>query len=603
MSIFGQTATTKPAQPTADLTYYIFIGVILFILILLSVLSAWLYIDSYDIKTALNTIIDNIPFLNLLHINLNDHYYVFSNKLELILNVSSVVSATITTVIISQLYFNESNSLSSEIYITGRKLLSNNDAIKMFIKKMNEEKKWGLRGLALIQTTDNQKLEISEDRETRHILIAGSIGGGKTTVMRNYIDEAINRKDKCLILDNKSDFTKTLRNEFILIAPWDSRGAAWDVASDIQTRHDAKSFAAATIEVSEKDPLWGNAARAILEAMIIRAQKENSKNWDFGFITDIMIAGDSEIQQTVKRYTPEYSALVADMQSKTTQSIMINLIAFMKPIFNLADAYSRCKTQEKFSFRSWLLDEENRQTVVIQGNGAHSELQRALTQAIFAYITRVITSPEITDVRANKRRIQIFCDEFVQFGKIEDFGTLIEIGRSKGVRIVLGVQDISQLRKIYGQETTQTWLSSLGTYIICRINGQETAEYFSKIFGNKRVKTYQPSVSLQQSAAGGNQRTDQWIEQELPVFRTDEFSRLLNVNEKGVQVAVFTSDDFVYLIRAKHLSESQKHERRAATKAARWTQVGWPSSEDLIIANEKQKNKENFDETLDEITS
>jgi type IV secretory pathway VirB4 component len=43
------------------------------------------------------------------------------------------------------------------------------------------------------------------EREARHFLILGSVGGGKTQTMLHMIDEALVRGDGVLALDTKGD--------------------------------------------------------------------------------------------------------------------------------------------------------------------------------------------------------------------------------------------------------------------------------------------------------------------------------------------------------------------------------------------------------------
>src|SRR5262249_50270100 len=55
------------------------------------------------------------------------------------------------------------------------------------------------RGVALVPS-----IPLSRDRETRHFLILGSVGG-ETQTMLHLIIEAISRDDSVLVLDTKGD--------------------------------------------------------------------------------------------------------------------------------------------------------------------------------------------------------------------------------------------------------------------------------------------------------------------------------------------------------------------------------------------------------------
>src|SRR5690606_4758763 len=66
---------------------------------------------------------------------------------------------------------------------------------------------------------------ISLDRETRHALLLGSIGGGKTQAALPILLAAIERDDRVIVHDMKGDFTAGLPGDPLIVAPWDRRSA------------------------------------------------------------------------------------------------------------------------------------------------------------------------------------------------------------------------------------------------------------------------------------------------------------------------------------------------------------------------------------------
>ena len=67
------------------------------------------------------------------------------------------------------------------------------------------------------------KVPMSLDRKSRHFLVWGSTGAGKTTAMLLLMLGAIHRGDKTLILDTKGDLTSKLPYYGGMIAPHDAR--------------------------------------------------------------------------------------------------------------------------------------------------------------------------------------------------------------------------------------------------------------------------------------------------------------------------------------------------------------------------------------------
>lgn len=86
------------------------------------------------------------------------------------------------------------------------------------------------------------------------------------------------------------------------------------------------------------------------------------------------------------------------------------------------------------------------------------------------------------------RRIWQILDEAASFGRIQSLEHSITKGRKSGLRTVLGVQSVAQLRTIYGEDRTETILGSLNSAVIFGTQDPDTAEYLSKRIGDAEVE-------------------------------------------------------------------------------------------------------------------
>src|SRR5262249_34530243 len=113
--------------------------------------------------------------------------------------------------------------------IRGARLRAGTAGLKAFARACANECKVHGHGVALVPP-----IPLSRDRETRHFLILGSVGGGKTQTMLHLIIEAISRDDSVLVLDTKGDMMAALPGDPgpLLVAPHDQRSLVWDVAAD-----------------------------------------------------------------------------------------------------------------------------------------------------------------------------------------------------------------------------------------------------------------------------------------------------------------------------------------------------------------------------------
>ncbi len=358
-------------------------------------------------------------------------------------------------------------------HIKGRRLLIGERALQYLVKRSDQECKQGREGIAMYPSF---KWRLSIDRETRHIMIIGSSGSGKTQITIPLIRAAIRRNDRMVVYDVKGDFTQWMPKH-ILLAPWDARSHAWDVAKDCRNANDARQLAARLIPPGH-DPVWHNSARQILTAILIKLQTEMGTTWGWQDLFLATCLSTPDLLSIVQKYVPE-AIHILSAPGKTTQSVLINFGSNMSLVSDLAKAWGNKPASQRFSFREWLSNGKTpNRIVVIQGSGDHEELAQAFTQGIIALITGFINSPGFPD--SKHRRIWFFFDEFPQIGELKQAAPLLAVGRSKGIRVVLTAQDIHQIKAIYGDDIASTWISSVGTFIITQIKGGSTANFIAK---------------------------------------------------------------------------------------------------------------------------
>jgi hypothetical protein len=76
----------------------------------------------------------------------------------------------------------KSTTPDKEIQLEGRKLIEGEEAIDKWFEVMDKEESWGGEGILICETPNGDQLTISEDRETKHTIIMGGTGAGKTTI-------------------------------------------------------------------------------------------------------------------------------------------------------------------------------------------------------------------------------------------------------------------------------------------------------------------------------------------------------------------------------------------------------------------------------------
>ncbi len=371
------------------------------------------------------------------------------------------------------------------------------------------------------------------DMWTRHMLIVGSVGSGKSTALKPLIAKVVASGERALIFDPKGEFTKGFCRPGI-VAPWDARSLAWDVAKDMRNVGDMRRFAAAMVRESS-DPMWSNAARQLLVGFMAYLQATRGDDWGWRELAEMGAAPQAAILPIMEEHHPE-AARAVERASVTTQGILINLASFMSPVNDLAQAWGDAPKSGRVSFVEWTHGRDKRAQIILQGHGAYPDLAKSCLEGIVGAVAAIVNSVEMDDDPS--RKIWIIADESAQMGKVP-IRTLFDVGRSRGVRCVIACQDLGQLEEIHGPQTVKALVSMAGTLLLGQLMPGETSEQICKVLGSREVERANVSASAGGSGSGRS-TTLSFSRDELALYKPSELaSRLgLTPDGRGVRMAL-----------------------------------------------------------------
>ena len=422
----------------------------------------------------------------------------------------SIVTAVITLSAAIAFALALRSDRASHRVVRGRHLLTGNDACCAFKRSAKHEAHQSGKGLDLLPG-----LAVSRDRETRHWLVWGSVGAGKTQTMLHLILAAIARGDGVLVIDVKGDMTATLPGDPLLIAPQDQRSLIWDVARDCRTKQDARELAARLIPDSQ-DPMWSDAAREIVVVCLSALQATKGDRWTWRDLHDLGTGSAESLLALAQRFHIDAVRLLENPDSRTTQSILSTFQAHMHVVAALSEAWAD-GSNRRFSISEWLHSPTPYRPVILQHDPRYPGLSSIWIGGMLALLASAVGSPSLTESR--DRRIWIFADEFPQLPRLNNFSTFLDLGRSKGVIAVICAQDLAQLRATYGQQRADAWVGMIGTKIITRLNAGRGAEEASHLIGDQEIEREERSETV----AGGKSS--------VTTMRRREFRRVITADE------------------------------------------------------------------------
>jgi hypothetical protein len=148
---------------------------------------------------------------------------------------------------------------------------------------------------------------------------------------------------------------------------------------------------------------------------------------------------------------------------------------------------------------------------------------------------------------------------------MDHFSTLLDVGRSKGIRVVLGAQDLSQIRKTYGPDQANAWIGMIGTHIITRMNLGESAEMTSRLLGKQTVEVERKSETW---THGQRSTTKTPVNETQDVMTPSELSDHLGVTKNGIRALMVGPGQHAYDVDIPFLDLP---EQRPASVPADWT--------------------------------
>jgi hypothetical protein len=346
-------------------------------------------------------------------------------------------------------------------------------------------------------------LDLPPSRWSRHLLIVGSVGSGKSQIILPLIEQIIAANHKAIIFDSKGEVT-TAFPEPLLISPWDARSAIWSIGDDIATRDDAAVFAATFIPETPKNPFFATAAQMLLTGIVWSLQSEHGRSWGWRELSEFLMVPPAELHARLLPTYPE-AAHFLDPAVRSAGDVYATLIGGTRIIRQLADAWGDPThpdgtPRRRLSLRAWARDDyRSRKRQLILQAGPNAQLTSAYVGAMLNVLVSRIVSPELRD--DPERSLFFVLDELSSLGKV-NIAPLIDRGRSKGVMAILGLQDIAQLRAVYGPELAQAIPSMVATHVICQISPGETRDALAAMIGKRRVAVFETTTTT----TGGSAR-------------------------------------------------------------------------------------------------
>ena len=357
--------------------------------------------------------------------------------------------------------------------------------------------------------------ELPLDAATQHFMVTGSTGSGKTTVIRLLMKSILptikkeGRTKRALVYDGKREYVSFIYDlephaDVIIFNPFDVRSFAWDISSDVTTARHANAIASILIpeEPNSQQRFFPDAAKSLLATIMIalaRRKQDDGKPWT---LRDVILALRSAKRM---RALVEPFDLIKDMAApylndeKVMPAIISTLATKLNPFEVVAALWERAIAKGRtMSLKNWLTTES---ILVLGSSPSNRASLDPINQVIFKRLSDLILDSK--DTRSNLT--WLFMDEVREAGKLEGLSSLLNQGRSKGLAVVLGFQEIEGMENIYNEKVAGEIFGQCAHKTFLRTNSQKTAQWIQSHCGE--LQQIEPQYSISDTSGPQGSRT------------------------------------------------------------------------------------------------
>ncbi len=315
--------------------------------------------------------------------------------------------------------------------------------------------------------------------EQSHVMLTGTTGTGKTTLIRQLVAQAIERGDRCVLFDLTGHYMSAFydpERDFVLNLN-DARCESWSLFNDCESRSEFVNAATALIPADHGSDggFWEKAARTLFVEMCDNLKKKG-KGTNRYLSDELLKASLKKIYESLKGTVAD--PLISPDAAKMAQSIRAVLNAHAESIRFLPE------DGDPFSIKDWIKRDDGKASILfITAQYVHLDMSKSL----LTLWMNIAINTLMTLRHSRQLRMWFIFDELAALHKLPALERGLQTARSFGGAFVLGLHNFAGLRIPYGDDGARNIISLTNTKIMLRTTDRDTAEECSRLIGFRKV--------------------------------------------------------------------------------------------------------------------
>lgn len=363
-----------------------------------------------------------------------------------------------------------------------------------------------LVNIPCFQEGERFTLQLGEETLSKHILLIGGIGSGKTNLLYYIVDaikEKMTKNDIMLIFDTKGDYiSKFFRaDRDVVIAnsiKYTGMTKKWNIYREIaidgfedkhineNTREIINSLFKPVLEKNQSQPFFPLAASDLLASILIAQIRIGRDDTQFKrtFFNNLALSNyinrlNIEELSVLFRPFPDLAAslsYVGDGSSDQALGVLAELQAIIRPLL-----IGEFAEKGFFSVRDFVRNKGGK-TLFMEYDLSMGEILTPIYKLLFD-----VALKEALGRTEKQGNVYLICDEFKLLPNLEHIEDGVNFGRSLGVKIIAGIQSVDQIKGIYGAERGNSILSGFSTLITFHTRDARSRQFVRDSFGKNLV--------------------------------------------------------------------------------------------------------------------
>lgn len=334
----------------------------------------------------------------------------------------------------------------------------------------------------LLGRSGREVLRVAREEESSHFLLMGDTGTGKSSLIRQLLEQIADRGEAAIVYDPALEFTPQFyepdRGDQIL-NPLDTRMPYWSPGDEVQHKAEALAFAKSLFPDDRRDNRFFIEAprRVFARLLSFKPTAADIAQW---------LQTPAEID---RRLAGTELASMIDASAPSQRAGVLASLSMVGESFQLIP--DRAETKSTWSAYDWA--QHRKGWLFLTSTPQTLDRLRPLISLWFDLL--------LMRLLAGGSPVWVILDELPTLNKLPKLPEALAVARKPNVRLVIGLQGRAQLEARYDKEA-EAMLSQPATKAFLRTSEPRAAEWISKALGEIEFERLRESVNQDKVFAG-----------------------------------------------------------------------------------------------------